>query len=399
MSDLLELRARLESLGARARPPVRVIHELAALPLDCVLEATPFGEVAVRQESLPAAPDDLGVLTALQRCFPEARSGLDQPVFLDIETTGLSGGTGTVAFLVGVGWPEAGRLRLAQYFLRDLDQERALLWAVGSQLERHGALVTYNGRAFDWPLLQARLIMTRRHASWPILPHIDLLRIVRRLFRPRLKDCTLRTVEEAVLAIEREHDLPGPLIPSCYLAWLRRGADAGLEAVFLHNRQDVLTLAVLLVRLEAALRDAGRLHPVDRFSRARFLETLGFWQEARAEYQWLWGQGLVEYRGALGLRLARLLVRAGQWSEARAVLEECWATQAYPYQAAIELAKLLEHQLRDVHAARRLVTDALTLLAEAVVGDERCRRDLEWRRVRLNRRLDDAGDLLLGITG
>jgi DNA-binding transcriptional MerR regulator len=160
----------------------------------------------------------------------------------------------------------------------------------------------------------------------------------------------------------------------------------------------------LLARFEALLGDSGDLHPLDRFGRARFLEARGFHLEAIREYRQLWrehpvGGALRATRGALGLRLARLLRREGRWEEARSVLEECWQTQAYPYQAAIELAKLLEHQARDLAAARRIVGDALRLLAVAVISNVQWRADLERRQQRLERRLVRDDTRAFSLTG
>jgi uncharacterized protein YprB with RNaseH-like and TPR domain len=411
--DLAVLRARLASLEARPAPRARPqTRPQPGLPPDCRWEETPHGQVALREEWVPGDGDDFAELTALATCLGFAQSDLDRPVYLDTETTGLSGGTGTVPFLVGLAWPEDGPLpsgrgrggcrglRIVQYFLCDLGQERPLLWAVGQRLRGHPLLVSYNGRTFDWPLLQARLIMTRQQPEWPAPAHLDLLHLVRRIFRPRLPDCTLRTVEAAILAIERLDDVPGAVIPGRYFAWLRSGVPAGLDAVFQHNRQDVASLAVLLQVMERVLRDGRWLRPVDRFSRARFLEARGLRAEALEEYAELWRMRTDAIPpGAVGLRLARLLRRAGRWRQAQVVLEECWATQSYPYPAAIELAKLLEHEVRDLPAARRLVSEALALLAVALVGDERWRLDLERRRARLDQRLPRSDAPALPLTG
>jgi hypothetical protein len=356
----------------------------------------------MREEWVPATGDDEVELTALAGCLDLDQSEVRRPIYLDTETTGLSGGTGTVPFLVGLAWADGPGLRIVQYFLADLGQERPLLWAVGERL-RGGLLVTYNGRTFDWPLLQTRLVISRSPSEWPAPRHVDLLTLVRRIFRPRLPNCALRTVEAAILAIERTGDLPGSLIPGRYFAWLRNGVPAQLEAVFQHNRQDVASLAVLLQVMEHVLRDGKWLRPMDRFGRARFLEARGLVDQALAEYAELWRMRPETIsQGALGLRLARLLRRRGRWRQAQAVLEECWATQSYPYPAAIELAKLLEHQVKDVPAARRLVVDALGLLAVAVVGDDRWRKDLERRRARLDQRLtrwDEPVPLSLPLVG
>ena len=162
-------------------------------------------------------------------------------------------------------------------------------------------------------------------------------------------------------------------------------------------------MAVLLARFESVLRNGDNLDPLDRFGRARFMEARGFTPEAIREYRHLWQASVpgtrFTARGAIGLRLARLLRRSGHWTEARAVLEECWRTQSYPYPAAIELAKLLEHQAKDLSAARRVVSDALRLLAIAVVPNAQWRIDLERRLQRLDRRVGVGDRAELALTG
>ena len=404
-TDLSALRARIAAIASRppgsrasegaSRPKIPITFGGgqgggAHLPANCIEEDTPFGPVVARREWLPdeAGPE----VAALASCLGFAPDDLRRPLFLDTETTGMSGGTGTVAFLIGLAWREGDGLMLIQYFLTDFNQENALLWAVGQYVEHAGVLVSYNGRTFDWPLLQTRLVMRRVDPAWPSPPHLDLLTLARRIFKPRLPDCALQTIEQAVLDLHREEDLPGTLIPSRYFAWLREGDERVLEPVFLHNRQDVLSMALLLARLETVLGGSSDLDPLDRFGRARFYEARGFTSDAIREYRRLWADRHRELstfalRGAIGLRLARLLRRQGSWQEALAVLEECWRTQVYPYPAAIELAKLLEHQARDFDGARRIVGDALRLLSMAVVPNAQWRADLERRMNRLDRRV------------
>ena len=411
-ADLVALRERIAAITAHPRTafpsPARGGGQgggiqgggSGRLPPNCIQESTPFGPVAVRREWF--ADDGCQDVGALSTCLGFAPDELRRPLFLDTETTGLSGGTGTVAFLVGLAWRDGEGLALAQYFLCDFDQEQALLWAVGQCISHAGVLVSYNGRSFDWPLLQTRLVLQR--ARWASPPHLDLLTLARRIFRPRLPDCALQTIEQSVLDLHRADDLPGSLIPSRYFAWLRQGDPRALDPVFLHNQQDVLSMALLLARFETLLGGSDEMHPLDRFGRARFLEARGFQIEAIREYRRLWrehqvGGALRATRGALGLRLARLLRRQGRWEEARAVLEECWHTQTYPYPAAIELAKLLEHQARDLIAARRVVSDALRLLAVAVVSNAQWRMDLERRQQRLERRLARENVRDFALTG
>src|SRR5579864_3551426 len=290
-ADLVALRARIAAISSRPvsnRPIARQLRRppVASLPAHCVQEETPFGLVVARREWYP--DDGHGDVAALSTCLGFAPDDLQRPLFLDTETTGLSGGTGTVAFLIGLARRDEGGLRLVQFFLCDYDQEDALLWAVGQYVRQAGVVVSYNGRTFDWPLLQTRLVMRRVDPTWPSPPHLDLLTLARRIFKPRLPDCALQTIEQAVLDLHRADDLPGTLIPGRYFAWLRNGEPRVLDPVFVHNRQDVLSMALLLARFEAVLRNGDELDPLDRFGRARFMEARGFTVEAIREYGRLW---------------------------------------------------------------------------------------------------------------
>ena len=236
---------------------------------------------ATRQVELPHAPVDRGVLaerlartvggevvsmagglvvrcTTEPREIPLDRAGLaglpGQPppgvplVCLDTETTGLATATGTVAFLVGLGWWEGDAFHQVQLLLPDHADEPALLTALAGYIPLDGWLVTYNGRGFDWPLLVTRYRMARRAA--PLHGgHLDLLPVVRRLFRHRLEDARLRTVETGLLGMVRHGDIDGSEIPGRYLGFLRGGPAEPLAAVVRHNDQDVRSLARLLVLL------------------------------------------------------------------------------------------------------------------------------------------------------
>jgi len=177
-------------------------------------------------------------------------------VCLDTETTGLGSAAGTYAFLVGLGWWHGERFRSVLLLLPDQPHEAVLLEAVAALIPVDAWIVSYNGRGFDWPLLVTRYRMARRapplHAG-----HLDLLPLVRRLFRHRLTDARLRTVETDLLEVERHEDVEGWEIPGRYLDFLRTGLTAPLVAVARHNAEDVRSLARLLVHVEARLGDAG----------------------------------------------------------------------------------------------------------------------------------------------
>ena len=198
------------------------------------------------------------------RPLPVDRAGLatlpGQPpagvplVCLDTETTGLATASGTVAWLIGLGWWESDRFRQVQLLLPDHGEERALLTALEAMIPPSAWLVTYNGRAFDWPLLVARYRLARRGAPAHD-GHLDLLPIVRRLFRHRMPDARLRTAEAVLLGLHRIGDIDGGEIPGRYLGFLRDGSAAPLVDVVRHNDQDVRSLAWLLAHLEGQLGD------------------------------------------------------------------------------------------------------------------------------------------------
>jgi uncharacterized protein YprB with RNaseH-like and TPR domain len=306
-------------------------------------------------------------------------------LFLDTETTGLAGGTGTYAFLVGTGWIEADRFVVVQHFMRDLDEEPALVAALEPLLARASALVTFNGTGFDVPLLETRFIMARRR--WPALAHVDLLRPARRVWGRRVPDCRLATLEREVLGLERVDDVAGALIPSLYFAFLRHRHAAPLGRVFAHNRDDVLSLAALLGWFAGTLaREPERLAPEDLAGLGRLWEPA---DPARAAdcYRAALAAGLEGPEAHLVcLWLARWEKRRARWEEARALWERATDRPVFDPLPWEELAKLHEHRRRDFSAARAVVTSALDLARTAHVS-ARVRDAFVYRLARLDRRL------------
>jgi RNase_H superfamily len=211
------------------------------------------GGVHVRVEGRAAnLPIDRGRLASLPGQPPAERP----LVCLDTETTGLATAAGTIAFLIGLGWWEGDRFRQVQLLLPDHAEEPAMLDEIARHIPPDAWLVTYNGRGFDWPLLVTRFRLARRHAP-EHAGHLDLLPIVRRLFRHRMDDARLGTVERMLLGVVRHDDVDGWEIPGRYLGFLRGGPAQPLAAVVRHNDEDVRSLARLLVHLERDLGDAG----------------------------------------------------------------------------------------------------------------------------------------------
>ena len=340
-----------------------------------------YGPVALG-DILGIAPSTLAVLMPALGATVDPR-GL---VFLDTETTGLAGGTGTYAFLVGVARFGGDRFRLTQFFMRDLDEEPALVAALAPLLEGATGIVTFNGRGFDVPLLETRFILQRRR--WPLtLPHIDLMHPARKVWGDWLEDCRLGTLERRVLGVSRERDVAGAVIPSLYFQFLRRRVAAPLRDVLAHNRYDVLALAGLLGWLGRAVEgDTAMLAPEEYAGLGRLWERTDV-ERACACYEAALASGLEEGFGyGVRLRLARWEKRRARWAAARALWETAVAAPAFDPRPWEELAKFHEHRARDLPTARHVVTRAIDLAA-AAGASARIVEAFRYRLARLERRL------------
>ncbi len=332
-------------------------------------------------------------------------------VLLDTETTGLAGGTGTYVFLVGLGFfaREAGprgddwSFVVRQYFLRELREERALLHALAARLTDFGALVTFNGKSFDWPLLATRYTLARQAPpgggrdgrGWP---HLDLLHPARRVWRHRLASCSLGSLEGAVLGVRRATDVPSFLIPALYFRFLRDGDHEPLLPVLAHNEADIVSLLALLAHLGHLAGPAaggvaggeGPLPGADCYGLATLHGALGRADESIAAY----GAALADpalppaLRRAARAALARALKRDGRWDEAAAHWRLLMQAEArrkapepWPWE---ELAKYQEHVARDYAAAAATTAAALALLE--LRGVAAGRAELLHRLARLRRK-------------
>jgi uncharacterized protein YprB with RNaseH-like and TPR domain len=354
-------------------------------------------------------PDMAALATLADLAAAPAWAGLDpgRVVYLDVETSGLATGSGSVAFLVGLGRfaPGGGAFELEQYYIDDFAAEPLLIAALEERLAEAQALVTYNGRTFDLPLLATRWVMARRRPRFPEL-HLDLLGPARRLWRLRLPDCRLGTVEREILGVRRLSDLPGHLIPGVWLDAQRGLRPERLAPVFDHHAQDIATLGALAALLGRAVREPGHpafAHAEDQLGLARLAEARGDRAEAlrRLEASVLAARDpALEFR--LAMRLARAYKRAGRVEDAveswRARVAQCRPGRLEPL---VELAKHAEHVQKDHEAARRWTEQALAILrasedlaTRGLAGEALSapsRRDqilaLEHRRARQGRRL------------
>ena len=281
-------------------------------------------------------------------------------VFLDVETTGLSGGTGTVPFLIGAGRVEGDEFVVRQYFLRDFPDEPAALDALAEDLG-DAPLVTFNGRSFDWPLLTTRLRIHRRPVA--DRPHLDLLPPARRLWAKSLESHALADLERHVLDVRRDEDLPGAFIPAAYFDWLRTGRSAVIALAFRHNEVDIVSLAALAGVVSRILADpAGRKGalPGDHLGTARLLLDHGDRERARACLEAALARGFAPDTRGVRRLLGSLQRRAGDVEGARRTWERWIADDPefdpHPYEA---LAVQEEHRRKDLRRALARVEAAL----------------------------------------
>jgi hypothetical protein len=289
-------------------------------------------------------------------------------LFLDTETSGLAGGTGTYVFLVGIGKYEQDGFHLYQFFLREPFEEKAHLAAILNCLVTGEILVTYNGKSFDAPLLNTRYIL---HGDIPPLRsivHIDLLSIARRLWRDHLPSRRLGYVEKSILNVTRtEEDIPGWMIPSIYFDYLRTGDANPLKQVFYHNAMDVLSLAVLINHvsemLDNPLGDAVR-SGVELIAIGKMYEELGYPDEAARYY----AKGLSD---DLPVTVRSEAIQRWSFMEKRRqnveVSIELWQSAADNQEiyAFVELAKIYEHHLKDIQRAIHWTLSAISIMQSA----------------------------------
>ena len=328
---------------------------------------------------------------------PSLNDGAAQRLaFLDVESTGLARGPGTYAFLIGLGYSDREHFCLTQFFLRDPGEEPALLSAVLETLQASQALVTFNGKGFDLPLLNARYI-TNGRTMLPAIAHLDLLPLARRLWRDRLPSRALGSLEHHVLGVRRsQEDVPGWMIPQLYFGYLRGGDARPLKSVFYHNAMDVLSMAALLNHMAGMLDDPFGWQPIDTLDllgMARLFESVGRIDLCVRLYERALTRDLPTelYRGA-AQRLSFIQKRQDRWQPAIDLWRE--AAEAGEIYAHVELAKYYEHRMHDFCEAARWTMSAMQRVAAPGyphLSRQRWLADLQHRLARLHRRADSWG--------
>ena len=309
-------------------------------------------------------------------------------LFVDTETIGLAGGSGTVAFLIGVGYFEGEDFVLDQCFMRDYDDEEAMLTFLGERFQQADTVVSYNGKSFDVPLLRTRFIQHRLPFRLQGLGHFDLVHAARRIWKRRLSDCSLGNIEREILGIERHGDIPSYLIPQMWFDYLRSRDARPLKPVFYHHQMDILSLVALTARLSQCLEapdGEGFHHGEDRLSVVRL-----HFRQKQFEHVVAQAQRFLTEPQHNGLRteclqlLAHACKRLEQFTEMQRawemLLEEC----PDHLEACVELAMHHEHRTRDLSRAHELCLLAIHQLCDPGSTDY---EPLQHRLTRLERKL------------
>ena len=311
-------------------------------------------------------------------------------LFIDLETTGLAGGAGTYAFLVGCAWFDGGRFRIRQFFLSSFTAERALLEAVGEVADSAGTVVSYNGKSFDLPLIETRFVLHRLETPFAGMPHIDMLHPARRMWRGVDAACRLSTLEESLCGYVREGDVAGFEIPARYFHYVHAGDARPLAAVFEHNRLDLLSLALVTARAAQLLDEgaAGARTAREALGMGRLYERGGMMPDAKSCFarateleeddEEVIAEALRAY-AIVSRRLRQYDDAAAAW---RRVLGLPVCPRPIVREASEALAVHLEHRRRDLRSARDFAVRLLGV-DESVTR----RQAAEYRLARLDRKM------------
>src|SRR5882762_7981875 len=294
---------------------------------------------------------------ALSRRTCAALADPEKWLFLDTETTGLAGGTGTYAFLVGLAWWDAGGLQVEQFFMRDFSEEHSLLHELSARVASRPVLVTFNGKSFDWPLLESRFTMTRSIAVPKLAAHLDLLHPARALWKLRLGSVRLVDLERHVidaprLGWHRENDVASALIPQFYFDYLRGGPVEPLAAVVRHNQMDLRGLAALFGKINTLLSEqddtATEIESLDLFGLSRFLQRRGESDRAHSACAQALEIGLpAEFRPKARRELAQMAKRRGEHTRAAEIWLEVVTDAHDGIHACEQLAIYYERYAKD----------------------------------------------------
>lgn len=384
--SIRNVRDRYGSVAPTADRTLDDTREAWPVPAGAGILSTAHGDTVV-SDTLFHGPDIHSAWESLTAAT--ITQDLGSTLFIDTETTGLAGGTGTHVFLVGLGMFVDGGFRVRQYFLRHPGEERALLAAIEAELGASSCLVTYNGSSFDIPLLQTRFRMHHHQCPLPD-KHLDLLHAARAVWKHRLPSCSLGTIERDVLGITRVDDAPGWMIPQMYFDYLQSRNVNTLANVFAHNQQDIISLAritALIHGYQAGIDEP--VHPTDRLCVALLRLRLGEIDLALSAISRELNSVIIPaHLRFTALRdVSVVLKRHRRYDDALELWERGLSdpNRAVRSFCAEELAKHLEHRARDhrraLELARRAANGAL------LVRDHKMAATFERRAQRLEEKI------------
>lgn len=336
----------------------------------------------------------LGVqMSTLQKLCPGMKCSADisELLFLDTETTGLSSGVGTVAFLIGTGFFEEDAFVLRQYFMKDYNEEPAVLRALNELSGRFKGLVTFNGKSFDWNLLQSRFTFSRMRPALKEPLHLDLLFPSRRIWKLKLESCRLSVLEESILGEYRTDDIPGAMIPSVYFKYLEDRNAGEIVKVVKHNELDILTMVSLLVRISAMIEDpmAETDGGHELLGVGRIFEASGEYDRTVRCFESCMKSDTHYIKDTASRRLSDIYKRNGNYQ--RAV--EHWENMLsgpddFNLFPMIELAKYYEHKEKNVLKALEIVERAMRRTIQLGFKNNVYFHDLKKRYERLRRKAE-----------
>lgn len=306
---------------------------------------------------------ELPNLLALQNQENQSDFDWSQALFLDTETTGLAGGTGTYAFLIGLGYFKDDQFVLEQYLMRDFDEELAILFAVSQRLLKIKHLITFNGKSFDWPLLKTRFALARlEEAGNKELYHLDLLILARKLWHQKFASLSLNSLERNLLSFIRVGDIPGYEIPQRYFSYVQSKEESLLVDIIEHNVADILSMVSLIGIIDShcSLAPQQCNCPYIAFALGRLAEKNNQGQKAEAYFKnALTNADCQELAVKILKRITLLCKGQKKWLEMIGFLTKILEIKTQDYWSCIELAKIYEHRLKDLQLAQKYTEIAL----------------------------------------
>lgn len=328
--------------------------------------------------------------SVLKKLFPDLYEGLSirDFLFLDTETTGLSGGAGTVAFLIGLGFFDDDSYVQQQYFIRDYDEEAAMLTAVNVQLASRKGLVTFNGKGFDWNLLLSRFACNRIKPAMKYPLHMDLLFPSRRIWKMKLESCRLVSLEENILGEYRVDDIPGALIPYAYFRYLETRDASEMVKVIAHNAEDIISMVSLLSVISSKLESPYSNADGDElFGLGKIFENSGEYEMVVKCFEACAGSEHSKAREAAVRKLSGLYKRMGDYTRAvehwETLLKEKNLVNVFPL---VELAKYYEHKEKNAEKALEMVEKAIRITLQTGLLESNQMYELKKRQQRLRRK-------------